>query len=107
MKNVEASVTGSAAAAILAAGLGCLALGLTTTMAEAIPAVNEALVFSTAVGALSGKTTVALIFWIMGWVALDVKWKNAPKDVHKVFLGSLLLIFFGFLGTFPLFFELF
>lgn len=37
---------GPAAAAILASGIGCLALGLFTTLAQALAPVKEALIFT-------------------------------------------------------------
>ena len=51
---------GPAAAAILASGIGSLALGLSTTLAQAIAPVKEALNFYDPAGSLSGETTVAV-----------------------------------------------
>ena len=107
MKNYIASTNGSAAAAIFGAGLGSFALGLTTTLAEAIPAVSTALTFSDRVGALSGKTTVAIIIWLLCWAALHNMWKNKQINLGKVFSATLVLILLGLAGTFPLVWDMF
>ncbi len=50
---------GPAAAAILAAGIGCFALGLLVILSEAIPAIKTALVLSVALGLVG---TFPLVF---------------------------------------------
>lgn len=107
MKNYIASTDGSAAAAILGAGLGTFALGLTTTLAEAIPAVSTALTFSDRVGALSGQTTVAIIIWLICWTALHNMWNNTRVNLGKVFSATLVLILLGLAWTFPLVWDKF
>ncbi|MFA6054306.1 MAG: hypothetical protein WC769_02905 [Thermodesulfovibrionales bacterium] len=98
---------GPAAAAILAAGIGSLALGLFVILAEASSSVNNALNFYDPVGPLSGKTTLAIIIWILSWMILHSSWKNKQVGFAGVFTVSLILIVLGLLGTFPPFFDLF
>lgn len=107
MKDIVTINNGPGLAAILAAGLGSLALGFTTTLAEAIPSVKTAFTFSNAVGPLSGKTIVALIIWIICWAILHNRWKNAQLKLSKVFAVTLILIGLGLVGTFPLFYDKF
>jgi hypothetical protein len=98
---------GPAAAAILAAGIGSMALGLFTTLAEAIVSVKNALVFYNPVGPLSGKTTLAVVAWLVSWIVLGSLWKNKQVSFGGVFATSLILIVLGLIGTFPPFYEMF
>ena len=98
---------GPAAAAMLAAGVGALVLGVLTTWAEASASFKEDLQFQDRVGPLSGKTTVAGIAFVVAWVLLaPLLWRrNLPWAVPLVVL--MLLLAGGFVGTFPEFFERF
>jgi hypothetical protein len=99
--------TGPAAAAILAAGIGSLALGLIVVLSEASGALLQALNLYNPVGPLSGKSSVAIVAWLVSWVALHVSWKARQLDFDKVATLALIFISLGLLGTFPLFFDLF
>ncbi|HZA00050.1 MAG TPA: hypothetical protein VE575_14920, partial [Acidimicrobiales bacterium] len=61
---------GPIAAAILAGGVGCLALGVLTTLAEASTAIHDWLELSSDVGPLAGMTVVAVIVWLVAWAVL-------------------------------------
>ncbi len=100
-------VNGPAAAAILAAGIGSLTLGIVTTLAEANAAISSALNLYPPVGPLSGKTLVAVVVWLASWVILHLMWRDKQVDFGRVFTTTLVLIALGFLGTFPIFFDLF
>jgi len=106
MKNAEIK-NGSSAAAILAAGIGLAAIGVMTLMAEAIAAWSKALVWSKPVGALSGKTSLGLIAWIVGWIVFGLLWKGKEVKLRPVLVLSVILAVVGVLFTFPPFFELF
>ena len=56
---------GAVAAALLAGGIGAFAVGLMTVLAEASEAIANLLRFSGPVGPLSGKTTVAVVIWLI------------------------------------------
>jgi hypothetical protein len=99
--------TGPAAAAVLAAGIGCLALGLFTTLCEISGAVKTALNWWDPVGPLSGKTGLAYAVWLASWVVLHQLFKHRQTDFGKLYVWSLVLIFLGLVGTFPTFFALF
>ncbi len=98
---------GPAAAAMLASGIGCLALGLFTTLAQALAPVKEALNFYSPTGPMSGKTILATAIWLVAWAMLHYLWRSEQVDFGKIFAVTLALIAFGFLGTFPLFFRSF
>ena len=107
MAKTETLNNGPAAAAILASGVGSFALGLFTTLAQALTNVRNALNLSDPVGPLSGKTTAAVVIWLAAWVVFHGLWKNRQVNFTSIFTATLVLIGLGLLGTFPLFFEMF
>lgn len=98
---------GPIAAAILAAGIGALALGLLTTLAEASESVADWLRWSDRVGPLSGKTIVAVAVWLVAWIVLHLWLRRKPYETGRAMAISAVLIALGVLGTFPTFFQLF
>lgn len=98
---------GKAAAALLAGGIGGLTVGLMTTLGESVASIGAALNWYKPVGALSGKTTVAVIVWLVAWGILGNQWKDKDVDFDKVSMLALVLLLVGILLTFPPFFELF
>jgi hypothetical protein len=98
---------GPIAAAILAGGVGCLALGIFTTLAEASAKVKDFLKWNEAVGPLAGKTGMAVIVWLVAWVILHLVYRNKPFESRRALTIALVLIGLGVLGTFPTFFEAF
>ena len=107
MMNQQSETTnGPVAAAMLAAGIGCLVLGLTTSLAQGSKAIGGMLNFYNPVGPLGGKTIVAVVVWLVAWGVLASKWKDQSADFGKVYKVTLILVGLGLLGTFPLFFDL-
>jgi hypothetical protein len=106
-QQASAATNGAAAAAIFAAGIGSFVLGLLTTLAAASKVLGNALAFYGPTGALSGKTTVAVVIWLAAWVLLHRTWKHRQVNFALIFLGTLILVGLALLGTFPLFFEAF
>ncbi|MDN0199104.1 hypothetical protein [Streptomyces sp. S.PNR 29] len=98
---------GPISAAIIAAGVGCTALGLLTTLTEADTTVRDGLEWSDSVGPLSGKTILAVVVWLLAWAVLHVALRNKPFETVRALVISLVLIALGVLGTFPTFFQLF
>lgn len=99
--NVEKKPNGPAAAAMLAAGIGALTLGLMTVLAEASKAINAFLTWSPPVGPLSGKTGMAVSVYLVAWALLARQFRNREVDFGKFFTYALILIAMGFLLTFP------
>ena len=97
---------GCAAAAFVAAGIGCFALGVTTCLSESIKAVENAFNWYNPVGALTGKTWIAIFVWVISWAILGSMWKNRTMAVGTVVKVTYVLIALGILGTFPEFFDL-
>jgi hypothetical protein len=107
MSATETTLTnGRAAAASLAAGIGCLTLGVFTTLSEAVEAVGRLLNFYGPVGPLSGKTIIPVIVWLVSWSLLNGRWKDQEVNYSKILAWSLVLVGLGLLGTFPPFFDL-
>jgi hypothetical protein len=98
---------GNALAALVAAGVGSAALGVVTTLAEVSPGLKTVLNVYDPVGPLSGKTTVAVVIWLMTWYALARRWHVRPPVMQSALVATFVLIGVGFVGTFPLFFALF
>ena len=106
MMNQQSEVkNGLIAAAMLAAGIGCFFLGVFTDLSESNKAIEGILSFSKPVGALSGKTIIAILFWWVSWAILACKWKDQEINFGKVYKGTLILVALGILMTFPLFFD--
>jgi hypothetical protein len=98
---------GKALAALVAAGVGSAALGVLTTLAELSPGLKHVLNFYDPVGPLSGKTTVAVIVWLIAWYVLARRWHARPPVMKSALVATFVLIGVGVVGTFPLFFALF
>jgi hypothetical protein len=102
-----AKPSGPAAAAILAAGIGCFVMGLVTTLAAANAALSSALAFVKPVGPLSGKSDIAIASYFIAWLALYLTWRKANVNISRIGTATLVLVALGILGTFPTFFDLF
>lgn len=98
---------GPVTAAILAAGIGCLTLGIVTTLSEASVSFADKLALDDSVGPLSGKTIVTVVVWLVAWVVLHMFYRDKETESRRALTISLILIGLGVIGTFPLFFQLF
>jgi hypothetical protein len=92
---------GSAAAAILAAGIGSISLAVITIAGDRSAGVKALLTFYRPTGPLSGVTTTALGVWILTWLILDRLWHRRELPLLKINIASIALLFLSFLGTFP------
>jgi hypothetical protein len=98
---------GPIVAAILAGGVGCLAMGVFTTLAEASTSLADKLAWSDKVGPLSGKTIMTVIVWLISWAILHAVYRNRAAETKGALTIALVLIGLGVLLTFPTFFQLF
>ena len=97
---------GSGAAAILAAGIGCAAVGLLSLAGDASDAIGRLLNFYKPTGTLSGVTTVAIIVWLVAWFAFNGLWREQTVPMVKISVAAFALLAVGFLLTFPPFMDL-
>src|SRR6516164_2628415 len=74
--EAEAQPNGSAAAAILAAGIGCGLIGILAFAADASDTVGHMLNIYNPTGTLSGVTTSAIIVWLVAWFFLNRLWQG-------------------------------
>jgi hypothetical protein len=95
---------GEAMAAFLAAGIGSFAVGLfvilNTIGAFSAPALHAG------AGGVSGRTTFAVVVWLLAWAVLHYRWRGRhvePRGVHRL---ALLLLIAGLIATFPPVWEL-
>ena len=58
-------------------------------------------------GPLSGKTTFAVVVWLVAWAVLHLALRARARLTNGVLVTTGILIALGLLGTFPVFFQLF
>lgn len=107
-KTIETELarpSGPAAAVVLAAGIGCFALGLLSVLSAASGAVSEALTLSERVGDVSGISTAAAAVFFAAWAALTIAWRRANPPLMPIAAVSGALVLLGLLGSFPPFFN--
>ena len=93
------STNGPALAAFLAAGIGAFAMGLIVVLSESGLFVAPTL-YGPA-GGVSGRTTLAVVVWLIAWGVLHVTWRARDIEPGRVAVATLVLIALGVLGTFP------
>ena len=98
--------TGPGAAAILAAGVGSLALGVCAFAADAIPAIGHAFIFWPPTGALSGVTLTAIAVWLVSWFGLSRRWGARDVNLIGVNVAAFAMLIAALLLTFPPFMDL-
>jgi len=106
-QTVDKIPNGPGAAAILAAGIGCAAVGIMAFAAEASRPFANMLNFYNPTGPLSGKTTVAIIVWLVAWFVLSRLWKEKTVPMQAVNVTAFILLGIGFLLTAPPIWALF
>jgi hypothetical protein len=97
---------GPAAAAILSAAIACFTLGLTTLASDRSPAINKFMNFYPPAGALTGETTIAILLWLLVWIALARLWRTLSLSLRSINIAAFLLLLLGLLLTFPPFIDL-
>jgi hypothetical protein len=105
--DVQDKPEGPIAAAVIASGVGVLALGVFTTLAEMSTSIRNLLNIYDPVGPLSGKTVYAVVVWLVAWGVLLRVYRDKGFETRKTLTLALIGIALGTLGTFPVFFEAF
>ena len=103
-KPVQELPNGAAMAAFLAAGLGASAVG-------GFALLNEMGIFSAPAlyepaGGVSGRTTFAVVAWLVAWAVLHARWKEREVAAGRVWVVTAILTALGILATFPPFWGL-
>lgn len=92
---------GPAAAAILAAGTGCMSLGVFAVLADHIAGFGRRMNFYRPTGPLSGVTTCAVAVWLVVWILLEWRWHGKAVRGGVIAVWALVLLGLGVLLTFP------
>jgi hypothetical protein len=92
---------GAGAAAVLAAGIGSLLLGVFAVAADKFAGFKSRMIFSKPTGPLSGVTTLAIAAWLLTWIVLHLRWRGRDVAVLPVVGAALVLLAAALLLTFP------
>jgi hypothetical protein len=106
-RNAPTLTNGSGTAAILAAGIGTLALAVLACAGEKSEAVKSSLIFYKPTGPLSGVTTAAILTWFFTWGILEWRWRNRTVAAGPITAVALALLGLSLLLTFPPVVDLF
>jgi hypothetical protein len=90
---------GPVVACFLAAGIGAFALGAVVLGGEMGLFVAPTL-YGPA-GGVSGRTTVAVVIWVVAWSVLHSRWRRRQIQPRKIHIATIALTSVGILGTFP------
>jgi hypothetical protein len=93
--------SGAAAAAMLAAGLGCFVLGVVAVAGDGSRTMAHLLTFYRPTGPLSGVTTTAIVCWLVAWAGWHRVWKGRTVALGRISLLAWVLLGMGLLLTFP------
>jgi hypothetical protein len=94
-----AITNGAAMAAYLAAGVGAFAMGFFVVLSEA--GIYGAPALYGPAGGVSGRTTFAVVVWLVAWILLHRRWSGRQVESRRVFTATVALILIGLLACFP------
>ena len=98
--------SGPGAAAVLAAGIGSLALGVFAFAGDASPPIRSAFNIWNPSGPLSGVTSAAVLVWLIAWYLLARRWSTRNVGLGWVNIAAFTMLAGGLLLTFPPFMDL-
>jgi hypothetical protein len=98
---------GAGAAAVLAAGVGSLAVAVFAILADKVIPIKSLMNFYKPTGPLSGVTTCAIVVWLAVWALLHRRWSWRNVEIGRVTAIAFILLFLSLLLTFPPIAELF
>jgi len=101
----EEANDGVAAAALLAASFGALALGFFTTLAEANTDFHDWANWWDRVGPLSGKSTLGLVSWAVSWPLFHLALYRRNNVLPSAITVSVVLFLIGMVLMFPPIFQ--
>ncbi len=109
MENAKDKPNGPVAAALLAGGIGCAVMGILTFYNQVFPttAFSKSLNWVKPVGALSGKSSLAVLAFFATWIILSLIWRGREVRFGTVSTVAFILLAVGLIGTFPPVWHLF
>ena len=102
--TVGSAGNGAALAAVLGAGIGSFAMGAFVIASEA--GIYAAPSLYGPAGGLSGRSTFAVVVWLVAWAVLHARWRGRAVAAGPVFVWTLLLIALSAVALFPPVWEL-
>jgi hypothetical protein len=99
--NEPSIPNGAAAAAILAAGVGCLSVSVCAWLGDAIPTIAHLFNWYPPTGPLSGVSTTAITLWLIVWVTYHRRWKGKTVPMGVIGTISMICMGVGFLLSYP------
>jgi hypothetical protein len=90
---------GATLAAVLAAGIGAFAMGVFVIANEA--GIYAAPSLYGPAGGLSGRSTFAVIAWLVSWGVLNARWRSRDVAVGRTLTWTLVLVGLSVVMTFP------
>lgn len=90
---------GASLAAVMAAGIGAFAMGFFVIIHEA--GIYSAPSLHAGAGGLSGRSTFAVITWLLAWAFLHRRWKASGPGSATVLRWTLVLAGLGVVLCFP------
>lgn len=95
----DALPNGAALAAVLAAGIGAFAMGLFVILNETKLFVAPTLYAGA--GGLSGRSTFAVVAWLVAWALLHARWRARELATGRILAATLALTAIGAVLCFP------
>ena len=96
---------GAALAAFVAAGAGAFAMGLISLL-NAVGVLPIPTLYAPA-GGVTGRTTLAVLIWLVVWVVLHRRWRERDVATGRAHAATIVLTLFGILCAFRPFWGLF
>ena len=96
---------GAALAAFAAAGFGAFAMGLISLL-DAIGVLPVPTLYAPA-GGVTGRTTLAVLIWLIAWAILHRRWKDRDRETGGVHAATIVLTVLGILLALPPIWSLF
>jgi hypothetical protein len=103
----ESLPNGLGGAALLAAGIGAIALAGLAITADHIQSFRTMMIFYKPTGPLSGVTTSAIVIWLAIWAILSLRWRERSVSLERVARIALILLALALVLTFPPIVDLF
>lgn len=97
--TADAAPNGAPMAAVLASGIGTFALG--TFVLLHVSGVFSAPALYGPAGGVSGRTTFALVVWLVSWGILHRQWNDRFISPRRTLTATRVLVASGLLATFP------
>lgn len=96
---IRSAPDGASLAAVMAAGIGAFAMGFFVIIHEA--GIYSAPSLHAGAGGLSGRSTFAVITWLVAWAVLHGRWKAGGPGSATVLRWTLILAVIGVVLCFP------